>query len=105
MGREMLGLVFTVTVSIATVSAVKSFTVVVFTVDVFTVVVFIVVAFIVVAFIAAFFAFVSFFAPHSSSSAAGPFFAVPLFADQPPELQLFSAGLEPFAPQSMLFVD
>lgn len=95
----MLGLVFTVTVSIATVSAVKSFTVVVFTVDVFTVVVFIVVAF-----IAAFFAFVSFFAPHSSSS-AGPFFAVPLFADQPPELQLFSAGLEPFAPQSMLFVD
>lgn len=100
----MLGLVFTVTVSIATVSAVKSFTVVVFTVDVFTVVVFIVVAFIVVAFIAAFFAFVSFFAPHSSSS-AGPFFAVPLFADQPPELQLFSAGLEPFAPQSMLFVD
>ena len=100
MGREMLGLVFTVTVSIATVSAVKSFTVVVFTVDVFTVVVFIVVAF-----IAAFFAFVSFFAPHSSSSAAGPFFAVPLFADQPPELQLFSAGLEPFAPQSMLFVD
>lgn len=96
----MLGLVFTVTVSIATVSAVKSFTVVVFTVDVFTVVVFIVVAF-----IAAFFAFVSFFAPHSSSSAAGPFFAVPLFADQPPELQLFSAGLEPFAPQSMLFVD